>query len=210
VSNAITVNIVNGSGTATGTIRNNKIGVSGVAGSGSSTGSGIAIGASVNVVHTVTIDNNTVIEIKGFSGIDITANVDVNFNATITNNNIALSFHGTNNFSIAALYALLGGMGTETGTVNLDIRGNVLTASGAPSAANAVIMDQISTFANYNLPGYTGSPNGEFAASPGTASVNIDTYLLSRGNTMFNGPFPSFPGGVDAGLVIGVTGIGPF
>ena len=98
---------------------------------------------------------------------------------------------------------MVGGTVTDTGTVNLDIRGNALDASGAPGAGNAVYMDQVSTFANYNLPGYTGSPNGEFW---GTASADIHTYLTGLGNTMTNGPFPSFSGGVDAGMVSGVTG----
>ena len=68
--------------------------------------------------------------------------------------------------------------------------------------------DQISTSANHNLPGYTGSAQGEFAAPPGTTSVNINTYLVGRGNSMTNGPFPAFGGGVDASLVDGVTGTG--
>ncbi len=205
VGNAITVNFVAGSGTANGTIKNNEIGVSGVAGSGSLQGSGIAVGAANDVAHTALIEDNTIVEVKGWSGIDIVANTNVSCNFTVLNNSAALSDHFTNNFAFSALYAMVGGGITDTGTLNLDIRGNALDASGAPWAVNAVFMDQISTSANYNLPGYTGSPNGEWMG--GTASVDIDTYLSGRGNTMVNGPFPMFSGGVDAGTVSGVTGI---
>ncbi len=199
-----------GSGTATGSIRNNAIGVSGFAGSGSLSGSGISVGASQNVVHTVTVDGNTIREIKGFAGIEVVANVDAVFNATLTNNNVALSSDALSNFALAAAYLLFGGAGTETGTACLDIRDNVLDASAAPFAGNAVFMDQISTVGQHNLPAYVGSGNGEFAFScaTGTASAGISTYLAGRGNTMTNGPFPLFGGGVDASIVCGVTGTG--
>jgi len=206
VGNAITVNFVAGSGTVNGTIQNNDIGASGVIGSGSLQGSGISVGAAENVSHTALIESNTIVEIKGWSGIDVVANVDVSCNFTILNNSVTLSDNAINNFAFSALYTMVGGTVTDTGTVNFDIEGNVFNASGAPGAGNAVYMDQISTLANYNLPGYTGSVNGEFAATPGTASADIHTYLTGLGNTMTNGPFSFFPGGVDAGIVSGVTG----
>jgi len=206
VGNAITVNFVAGSGTVNGTIQDNDIGASGVVGSGSLQGSGISVGAAENVSHTVLIDSNTVIEVKGWSGIDVVANVDVICNFTITNNSVTLSNSASNNSAFAALYTMVGGTVTDIGTANFDIGGNVFNASGAPWAYNAVYMDQISTSANYNLPGYTGSSNGEFAAPAGTASADIHTYLTGLGNTMTNGSFSFFPGGVDAGIVSGVTG----
>ncbi|PLY01017.1 MAG: hypothetical protein C0623_06400, partial [Desulfuromonas sp.] len=82
--------------------------------------------------------------------------------------------------------------------------------NGAAFSGNAVFLDQLSATANYNLPGYAGSANGEFNTfgPVGTASTNIDTYLNGLGNVMINGPFPLFPGGgVDASLVNGVTGV---
>ena len=205
VGNAITVNFVAGSGTVNGTIQNNDIGASGFIGSGSLQGSGISVGAAENLSHTALIEDNNIVEVKGWSGIDVVANVDVSCNFTILNNSDTLSGNIIDNFAFSALYTMVGGTVTDTGTVNLDIRGNALDASGAPGAGNAVYMDQVSTSANYNLPGYTGSANGEFIG--GTASADIHTYLTGLGNTMTNGPFPSFPGGVvDAGMVSGVTG----
>jgi hypothetical protein len=204
--NAITANYVAGAGTVTGTIRNNAVGVSGVEDSGSVFGSGISVGASQKVVHTVTIDNNTIREV-GFGGIDVIANVDVGFNATIINNNV----NQMGKFGFAALTAMFGGAGTETGTLCMDIRDNIFDNSAAPWGGNAVYLDQLSAAGNHNLPGYGGSANGEFAylCSPtGTASAGINTYLAGRGNTMTNGPYPVIAGGVDATLVCGVTGAG--
>jgi len=204
--NAITVNFVSGAGTAIGTIQNNSIGLSGASGSGSLAASGIMVGASQNVAHTSTIDSNTIREVDGFGGIDLIANVDGTMNVTVTNNHVA----DMGGFSIAALTALFGGNNTETGTLCLDVRNNTFDASGGPSTANAVYLDQISTLGQYNLPGYVGSGNGEFATcGAGTASVDIDVLLNSNGNTMTNGAFPLFPAiGTDASIVCGVTGSG--
>jgi hypothetical protein len=206
VGNAITVNFVAGSGTVNGTIQNNDIGASGVFGSGSLQGSGISVGAAENISHTALIEGNNIVEVKGWSGIDVVANVNVSGNFTVLNNSVTLSGNASDNFAFSALYTMVGGTVTDAGTVNFDIRGNVLDASGAPWAVNAVYMDQVSASANYNLPGYAGAANGEWAIPAGTASADIHTYLTGLGNTMINGPFPSFPGGVDAGVVSGVTG----
>ena len=41
----------------------------------------------------------------------------------------------------------------------------------------------------------------------GSASADLDPYLTGLGNVMTNGGGASFPGGgIDAGLVLGVTG----
>jgi hypothetical protein len=58
--------------------------------------------------------------------------------------------------------------------------------------------------ANYYLPGYAGSPDGE--GYGGTASVDIDAFLVGEGNVMINGAITFFAGGVYAELVEGVTG----
>ncbi|MFP4074455.1 MAG: hypothetical protein ACLFVZ_10495, partial [Actinomycetota bacterium] len=205
--NAITVNFVAGAGTVSGTVENNSIGVSGVAGSGSSSGSGILAGASEDVAHTATINNNTIRSVDGFAGIEVIGNVDVTMNATITNNDVA-DLGGN---VLSALYALFGGEGSETGTLCLDVQGNTLDASDPSFSGNAVSLDQISDAGHYNLPGYTGSPNGESATSctAGTASADVSSYLSGRSNTMTNGPSPVFTGGsADATIVCGVTGNG--
>ena len=204
--NSITVNYVNGTGRAAGTTINNQVGQSGVPGSGSIDGSGILVGASENIAHTATVDGNTVLGVTGsLSGIELVANTDVAFNATVTNNSVSQM----GGFSLAAMYTLFGGAGTETGTACLDIRNNVLDASAAPSTGSAVFMDQISTAGNYNLPVYAGSPNGESGTFcvAGTASAGIAAYQAGGGNTLIDGPILA-PPGVNAGLVCGVTGAG--
>ncbi|KAA3650175.1 MAG: tandem-95 repeat protein [Proteobacteria bacterium] len=204
--NAITVNFIAGSGTVSGQVGFNNIGINGVPSSGSAQASGVLIGASQNIQHNTTIDGNTIRGIDGFAGIETVANVDVNFNATITNNNVAQ----LGGFVLSGMYNMLGGNGTETGTACLDVRNNVFDASTAPFGSNAIFHDQISTTAHYNLPGYTGSANGESAScGAGVASVNMHTHHVGNTNTMTNGASPLFPAiGVDASLVCGVTGVG--
>jgi|GEM_PF-1643038 len=205
--NAVTVNFVSGAGTVSGQVSNNVIGNGGVPGSGSVNASGILTGASVNVQHNTTINLNQVRGINGFAGIETIANTDVNFNATITNNTVQQM--GGN--VLAAMYNLVGGgTGAETGTACLDVRDNTFDASAAPFAGHAVYKDQISGAANFNLPGYVGSPNGEFAVAcaAGSASVDAGAHHAGNGNTMTNGPFPFFAGGVEASSVCGKTGAG--
>ena len=205
--NAITVNFVTGTGTVNGTIANNHVGTMGAPGSGSLAGNGIAVGASGTVSHTATINGNVVRGVNGFGGIDIVANHNapavVDF--TITNNNVA----ELGGFVLSALTSVVGGAGTENGTLDLDIRNNVFNNASAPSGGSAIFLFQISGMANYNLPGYGGSPNGEFAfACPaGAASAGLAAFLTAvpQSNTLVDGPFPVLPG-VDATSVCGVTG----
>ncbi len=204
--NATTVNFVSGAGTVSGAVSNNTIGTNGVPSSGSSAANGLSIGASANVQHNTTINGNQVRGVDGLAGIETIANTDVDFNATITNNVV----EQMGGFTLSAMYNLVGGVGTETGTACLDVRSNTFDASAAPFTGHAVYKDQISATANFNLPGYGGSPNGEFAFScaAGAASVNAGTHHAGNTNTMINGPFPTFAGGVDASIVCGMTGVG--
>jgi len=166
------------------------------------------VGASANVQHNTTVNGNLIRGINGFAGIETIANTDVNFNATINGNTV----NQMGGFAFSAMYNILGGAGTETGTACLDINNNTFDASGATTGGNAVTHDQISTAANYNLPGYGGSANGEFVlaacGAPGTASVDVNTHHGGNTNTMTNGGFPFFGGGFDASLVCGHTGNG--
>lgn len=213
--NAITANFVSGAGTINGQIKNNMIGTA-TAGSGSSQGSGILAAAEKNgngpglITHTVLIDANVIQGVSGYAGIDILSNRGANvadtavLNAIVINNLVA----GLSGFAFTGVSLLAGGSGPgDFAGLCADIRNNTVNASGAATGQNAVLFDQISSNARYNLPAYAGSPNGELAA--GTASADINGYLGGRGNTLTNGGFPSFPAfGVNAGGVLGVTGIG--
>ena len=188
VSSAITANIVNGAGTVTGTIRNNRIGVLGQAGSGSSGGgAGITVGTNASVTHTVMIDNNTIRQVNGTNaGIDVFANGASVLNATITNNTVA-QLEG---FTLAALYTLSGGATlTDTASMCLDARTNTFDASA--SFGFDIFVDQISSSASYRLPGYVGGPNDAGA---------IQSFLAGQ-NTVN-------PSAVDAFSAKNVTGTG--
>ena len=98
-------------------------------------------------------------------------------------------------FAFAGMTLLAGGTGVSGDHAQLcsDIRGNIFDASAVAFAGNAVYLDQISSDANHNLPGYAGS------VVPGAgASAGIDSYLVTALNVMTNGGLPAFPGGVDA------------
>ncbi len=219
LGNAITVNFLNGAGTATGTIRNNAIGTGGSAGSGSQQGAGIAVGAAGSVNHTVTIDGNTIQEVDGFAGIDVLFNANTTsgprpeMDVIMTNNSV----FGLGGNVFGAVNLQLAGAGTENGILNLDLRGNSFDASGAPFGGNAVFVSNLSATSNVNVydkangVGYTGSPNGEFAflCAPGTASTGLNTFWTQtpRSNSFINGPFALFPSiGVDGSSLCGTTG----
>lgn len=214
--NAITANFLSNQGLVTGNIKNNTIGTV-AASSGSAQGSGILAAAERSgvgvgdIVHTVLISGNTIRQIAGFAGIEIVSNVGLpgglaRVNATVTNNIIS----ELTGFAYAGMSLLTGGSAPSGDHAMLcsNIQNNTINASGV-AFNQAVAFDQISTDARYNLPGYAGSPNGEFAPTAGTASANIGSFLTaSGGNTLINGAGAFFPGGVDAAVVVGVTGVG--
>lgn len=206
LGNAITANFINGAGLASGVIQNNNIGTQAVINSG---GSGISVGASVDVNHNTTISNNILRQINtSLAGIEIVGNTNGVMNTKILNNIVTMSAD-PGNFALSAVYLLFGGAGTETGTACTEMNGNIIDASAAPFSGSAVFVDQISVAGNHNFPGYAGTANGEFAfaCAAGTASAGLLPYLSGRGNTFTDGPFPTFPG-VDASIVCGVTGAG--
>ncbi len=204
--NALTSNYVSGSGAVAGTIDGNMIGTMG-ASSGSVNGSGISVGTAQNIAHSSTVNNNTVANIDGFAGLDFAHDGNGVFNSNVTNNDVS----GLGGFALSAMNSTLAGGGIATGTACLDIENNNLDASGATFGLNAIFIDQLNGAATYNLPGFTGSPNGEFAIAcvAGTASIDGHGLLNGQGNTFINGAFPSFPGiMLDSSLVCGMTGVG--
>ena len=146
--NAITINYLNGAGTVSGIVENNDIGVTGVAGSGSVSQSGMLISSGGSLTHTVTINNNDVRSIAGFAGLDLSALSSSTLNATITNNTVA----ELSGFVLGGMYLLAGGGLSDTSTLCADIRDNTVDASGV-SFASSMFFDQVSVSANHNLPG---------------------------------------------------------
>ncbi|MEE9296351.1 MAG: hypothetical protein V3W34_15510, partial [Phycisphaerae bacterium] len=177
VSNAITANIVNGAGTVTGRIQNNNIGVSGIPGSGSSAGSGIAVGAGGTVSHTVTIDDNSIVGVASSgAGIDVVANGDSTVNATITDNS-ATQFSG---FPLAALNTISGGGSTDTASMCADIKNNTFSVNPALFPLGDIFTDQISSSASYRFPGYVG---------PAVGGPVLDSFLAGQNTLGANGAF---------------------
>ena len=204
------------SGDVSGTIAGNVIGLDdGIGGFEGSSGGGAGIfvaldraaGQAGDATHSVDIVGNTIQDIAfGIAGIHLVSNgggaaSGSVLEATLTGNTI----DELGEFSFAALYAVVGG-GAGSGDfaqLGLDLSGNTFDASGASFGGNAVYLDQISIDAHYYVPGYAGSPDGEFLG--GTASADLDAYW-SGDNVFVNGAFPTWPGGVDAGLIMGATG----
>jgi len=204
--NSLTSNYVSGAGTVSGTIANNLVGTLG-AGSGSAAGSGILVGSAGTIGHNSTVNNNTVAGIDGFAGLDFAHDGNGTFNSNVTNNDVSL----LGGFALSAMNSTLAGGGTATGTACLDIENNNFDASAAPFGVQAIFLDELNAAATYNLPGFAGSPNGEFAFScaAGTASADGHGLLLGQGNTFMNPGFATFPGiMLDASLVCGKTGVG--
>ena len=202
-------------GTIHGYIAGNTIGNhDGISGSeGSNGGEGILVSlekasGAGNAAYVVTIDSNQVYDVNGGLGaISISssgggaANPAV-LEATVTNNTVA----EVGDFTFAGLYALVGGSAGsgDFARLGLSLSNNVIDASGATFGDNAIYLDQVSSDAHYYFPGYSGSPDGEYQG--GTASQDLDAFFTAHGNVLTNGGFASFPGGVDAGLILGATG----
>jgi VCBS repeat-containing protein len=214
--NAVSAIYSQDSGDVRGYIAGNVIGLDdGLGGFEGSAGGGAGIfvaldraaGQAGSATHSVNIVDNEIRDIAfGVAGIHLVSNgggagSGSVLEATLTGNTV----EELGEFAFAAFYAIVGG-GAGSGDfaqLGLDLDGNTLDASGALFGGNAVYLDQISTDAHYYVPGYAGSPDGEFLG--GTASADLDAFW-SGSNTFINGAFPSFPGGVDAGFIMGATG----
>ena len=180
VASAITANIINGNGIAHGFIRNNDIGVSGIANSGSSTGSGISVGTAVDVEHRVLIDNNDIVRVNGSTGmIDLISNVSASpsdgLYATVTNNNI----NEASGFIFAGVYTMSGGSHSggspDSSHICLDMRSNTINVSA--TFGLDYFIDKIGgSPATYYFPGFGGSSGG----------AALDTFLAGQ-NTLNSG-----------------------
>lgn len=201
------------SGTVRGYIAGNVIGVAnGVGGSeGSANGDGISASLQKSAgpgdaTYVVTIFDNDIHDVNGGSGIALRASGGTAAGAAVLEATVlenVVDEHG--DFAFAGLYALVGGAGAgDFSELGLVLDGNVIDAGEADFGLDAIYLDQVSADAHFYVPGYSGSSNGEFAASPGTASVDLSAFW-SANNTLVPTPFSVF-GGVDASFVTGLTG----
>ncbi len=177
VGTAITVNLVNGTSSASfaGTIANNKIGTSGSAGSGSSGGNGITAACAVAGTHTTMITNNDIDQIALGNGVDLLANGSCSLRATVTGN----TADSLGDFALAGLYTVVGGDGAgSTASMCLDASSNSVTAG---AFGFDYWIDHLGAAgATYTFPGYGG------ASTPGPSPNALDAFLEGQNN--FTGP----------------------
>ncbi|MEA3048564.1 MAG: hypothetical protein QOG84_400 [Sphingomonadales bacterium] len=205
------------SGTIQGYIAGNVVGTPGGGndGSGSSAnGGGIVVDLEAtgagNAYYNVNMVNNQVYDIaSGAGGIQLrSSGGDSAHHAVMeaTLNGNIVSELGQN--VLSAIYALVGGtdVSGDFARLGLDMHDNTFDASGAVNGDNAVFLDQVSSDAHYYFPGYTGDSDGEFTLGAGNASADLDQFFSDNGNDMTNGGGAFFPGGVDAGVIMGATG----
>ncbi|MEA3064196.1 MAG: hypothetical protein QOJ27_631, partial [Sphingomonadales bacterium] len=214
VDTALTALYGHQAGMVRGNIEGNTIGLdNGVVGTeGSSSGSGIFVGLEKadgpgDAGYQVNIVDNNIADVNGLAGIFLRSNGGDASNsaileATVTGNQVG-EFGDS---AFAALAAQIGGSGAavDFGQLGLVLSDNVFDLGDAGFGGNAVYLEQDSLDSHFYFPGYAGSPDGEFLG--GTASADLDTFWTGMGNAFTNGGFPNFPGGVDAGGVMGATG----
>lgn len=157
-----------GSGTFTGTINNNQVGVAGVANSGSAAGSGISVITAEGGSHTTTITNNQVRQYNNFGIIVQAGGLPTvgtgNLKATVTGNTI--SNPGT------AIFAK-NGFQLNSGTVPGDAFQVCLTFGGAGALRNSLVGSGTDGGTDFRLrqrqsttvylPGYAGANNDDAA-----------------------------------------------
>jgi hypothetical protein len=162
VATAINVNLgLNTGASWAGTISGNVIGVSGIPGSGSQTGNGIAVVLNSQGSHTAAITNNTVVQYAA-NGIDVLARDGLpigpppHLSATVTGNTVAEPY---GLFAFVGLRVQAGAVSSDTHTVCADIRANSLegSAGSVPPTWDFRLRQRFAT--TMNLPGYTGAPD---------------------------------------------------
>jgi hypothetical protein len=221
VTSAIRPYFVGLNGTINGIISNNTVGTPGggfqstiATGAGSTQGFGIWAGIDKSnggtVTHAVRINNNTIADTGSTSGGGIVlssanggASGTARLEATITANTVS-ELHPT--FSFGAFYAKAGGATTDdTGKIGIVLNSNTFTAT----QGNAVILDQVTQNAQFYVPGYNNTGNGDDGeanawGAPGVASSRLNlhwTFGAGGGgtNSLINGTGPNqTPGRIDA------------
>jgi Big-like domain-containing protein len=179
-----------GTGTASGTVDNNTIGVPTVANSGSSQGSGISIVHIGGGTSTTTVTNNHVAQYNN-TGItvqigDAASGGNGTINARVTGNTVS------NPGSLASNGFLL-----NAGTVTGDSHFVCLTLGGAGSAANSVTGSSANGATDIRLrqrqattvrlAGYAGANNDNAAVQSYVQSQNGGTPTVSAANTVPTG-----------------------
>ncbi|HEX7243467.1 MAG TPA: hypothetical protein VF263_24495, partial [Longimicrobiaceae bacterium] len=166
------------SGTFSGTINNNDIGLAGVANSGSKAGSGILMITAVQGSSRVAITNNRIRQYNGTEGILLqaggiaqsasgTTTHNAAVHATVTGNVIS----NPGNLGALPIYGLHLNAGTNSNAggnpdayqICLNATGNSMTGSAAAGGTDFILRQRFST--TVRLPGYAGGSNDTAAAA---------------------------------------------
>jgi hypothetical protein len=185
---ALVVRKGSGTGSFSGTIANNTIGVAGVPNSGSLQGSGIDAATVGGGVHTVAISGNQIRQYNN-SGILLTAGNAAaggqgTLNATVTGNTVAQP--GT--LGTLAMNGVHLNSGTNAGDqhqVCLALSGNSLAGSGALGGTDVRLRQRMLT--TVRLPGYAGANNDNAAVQTFVQANNGGTPTVLAQNTVSTG-----------------------
>ncbi len=189
---ALNVSKGTGSGTTSGTIADNTIGVTGMSLSGSSEASGIRVAGNGTGTHTTLIDNNDILRYFE-SGLQISANDGSStLNATVINNTIA----EPGAFVAEGIKVVSGSTGTDSNTVCLDLGGGTLENSFVGSGPTDYNSLQFGT-ATISLPGYGGPFQNvgaitSFIQGRNTGSPSVSAFFFGSGGYA-NTPGPGDP-----------------
>ncbi|HEY0026571.1 MAG TPA: Ig-like domain-containing protein, partial [Allosphingosinicella sp.] len=212
------------SATINAAVKGNTIGTpgsgyqTGASGGGDSNGDGIQItldkfNGNGAMKGAFLVEGNIVRDVSGM-GIGIYAN---NLGGSNGSNRLEATIRGNTvseagPASATALRTLVAAAIGDNSRMGLSITNNTFDASGSSNTLNAVVIDQGggNTTGGYYFPGYAitaTSVRGE-SRTGGTASADLATFLKAGGagvaNTLINGPFPNFTGGVDAQYTFGI------
>lgn len=201
LGSALVVGASGPAASASGVIRGNTIGQTGVADSGSAQGSGIVVSAINGGDHTTLVENNTIRQYNNY-GVLLQAGEqngnETSLNATVRNNTIT----EPGAWAVNAVHLNSGTTSTDNLTACADINGN--TISGTSASYNADLRLRQRQATTVQLPGYTGEPRD---------STAVETYILGRqtqaatASVSYAATGGGFVGVASCPLPTGVTGL---
>lgn len=165
------------------TIANNLVGDAGISGSGSATGDGINIVRNGQGIMTVNVENNTIRQYSNVAGVYLESGDGVGtMNATLSGNTITERNNAA--YATNGVHLNAGQIGSDTGTVCLDLVSNSVTGSGKNSFANEEDIRLRQRFqTKVFLPGYAGGATDTAGVRDFVIANNVGTPTASVANS---------------------------
>jgi hypothetical protein len=186
---ALAVSKAAGTGTFGGTIANNVVGVTGLANSGSTQGSGLSLTTAGGGAFTVAATNN---QIRQYNNMGVLLQVgDASLggsgvlNATLTGNVVAQP--GTAPISKNGIHLNAGTTTGDAHQVCLAVSGNTIAGSGSGGAAGTDFRLRQRMLTTVRLPGYAGAANDNAAVTAFEQGANPPTPTGLVQNTVSTG-----------------------